>query len=494
MTGETDRWLLAYPGPLGFEVSSKTESVRLTDHQGAVLRAEGAGAARELIDAVDRAGRRLWAAHAALQQGEHGQFLAQLGTPRVHCATTVSRALGNPGVAERLAPGRDTAAAMLSYQQSPIARRQLALQVEQEDNLWRAVSRRGYRLDLARLASERQTRERELDQICRQLSLDMRANQQVHAAWLAAHGIRVTRTDEPGWTHPSKCDTSQMAASFQEGWELYTRGHSVLKRTRILNGVSKLRDHGGRVHPIIETNSAVTGRMSIRSPGLQGWPAELRGILLAEPGTTVIAFDHSSAEMKVLARLIDQPSFTRKVTETDIYTSLAERLGATRKQAKVVLIAYTYGRSQTALAELVGVEQARAYHDAISSLVPEVVCWVNEQTRRARQREPLQTLFGRPLPPLTGQSRQTRFSKASNLLVQGSARDAFGVGIRRTAESLGVDALWIPMHDELFVLAPTQKAAAVAQALSAAMTVDLGEGVSLTGEAKILGDRWGKSD
>jgi hypothetical protein len=485
-------WLSAHPGPLAIELSSSTRSIRLTDQAGAVLSVVGLEDSRTLIAALEAAGRIPWAPFAARQQLDHLAFLAALSWPRIRCATTVDRAIEPAREKPPLAGGTLTAATIARHADAPETVRRIAAGIEAEDRIWRTAAARGYRLDMRLLPVERQTRHRELDAVTRDLKLDIRQGDRVKAEWLTARGIGFTRTEDSGWTQPSVCDVSRMQAEFADEWKAYERAHSTLKRVRILDGVQRSHTAEGRLHPLIQVNSATTGRMSVSRPGIQGWPAELRQILRTEPGTDCIAFDHSSAEMRVLARLMGDASFTRKIVGSDIYQQIADLTGTTRGDEKWRLIAYTYGQRLGGLAKRVGAEQARATHEAIEQVVPEIPAWCAEQTERAARGERLVTLFGRPLPALDGCDYDHRPEKAANLIVQGSARDAFGLGVRRAAAALGEEAIWIPLHDELFVLAPHNSHNPTIAALSEAMTVDLGDGVSMTGEARVLGNRWGK--
>ena len=217
---------------------------------------------------------------------------------------------------------------------------------------------------------------------------------------------------------------------------------------------------------------------------------ELRGIVLSEHGHDILEVDHSSAEILVLARLIGSPAFSRRVLSGDPYQQLADATGLARNVVKPRLLAFVFDESLRGSAKSVGTEAAALIHEAIRQLFPEIVAWRAEQTERARRGERLTTLWGRPLPVLDGLSYETRPGLAANAQVQGSARDAFGHAVR-AADSAGL-TLFFPLHDALYVLAPHGTAAESSRLLVEAMTVDLGEGIVLSGKAKNHGGRWGK--
>lgn len=482
-------FLAANSGPLAVEFSSRSKSVRLTSTSGAVLAASGSEAIRDLLALASA--RKLWAQDAATQEREHFKFLQELGNPRIHCALTVDRALAPARDKPTPPSGQALAQLVASFAgASPVAKRH-ALDAEYEDYLWRAVARRGYLLHRQDLAIERRTRHHELADFAREYGVDIRRSDELKSEWLAARGVKFTRTEDYGWSRPSSCDISAMPEQHTEAWEAYSKAHLTLKRVQILDGLARRQHTDGRVRPLIRTNQAVSGRMAVRDPGMQSIPTELRHVFVVEPGFDLIGFDHSNAELRVLARLMGDAAFTKRVLHGDPYAEIAEVTGRTRNEEKWRLLAFSYGQQEDSLAEIVGVEQAHATHEAIKSLFPEIPQWCREQTARARRGETLTTLSGRPLPKLTGRPRE-RFFKAANLLVQGSARDAFGLGVRRAAERLGESNLWFPLHDELFVLSPKGHNDETAAALDEAMTIDLGEGVVLTGTPKVYRGRWGK--
>ncbi|MHC5796155.1 DNA polymerase [Lacisediminihabitans sp. FW035] len=485
-----DEWLAANPGPLAIELSSATKSVRLTSAAGGVLTVAGVDAAKALFAKAAVTDRKLWASDAAMQEKIHREFFAALGCPRIWCARTVDRALAPQKDKSELLSGRALAALMLAHNAAPRIERQHAHWIEDEDRMWRAVARRGYLIDEQLMRIERQARHRELADFTRNFGIDIRRADATKEAWLTSIGVKFERGDDYGYTWPSACDTTDMPPEHTETWAAYKATHSTLKRVQLLDGVSKKVEDDGRVRPIIKTNSAASGRMAVASPGMQGHPAELRGVFLAEPGHDIIAFDHSNAELRVLARLIGDPAFTKRVMDGDPYSELAEFTGRSRSDEKWRLIAWAYGLGITTLTKTVGEEQAANTFRGCRELFPEIEAWSREQTTRAVRGERLTTLTGRPLPSLG--EKASRPGLATNLLTQGSARDAWGAGVRRAAALLGESALYFPLHDELFVLSPRGKAEETSEVLRQAMTVDLGDGVVLTGTAKVHRGRWGK--
>ena len=486
----TEEWLTANLGPLAVELSSATESVRLTSATGGVLTITGVEGARVLFALADTTGRKLWASDAAMQEKQHRKFFAELGCPRIWCARTVDRVLAPEKEKPELPSGQPLAELIRAYNAAPRVERQHAFWIEDEDRIWRAVARRGYLIDEQLLTIERQVRHRELADLTRNYGVDVRRADATKEAWLISLGVKFTRTDKYGYTWPDQCDVTDMPAEHAEIWASYKSAHKTLKRVQILDGVFRKIEDDGRVRPLIKTNSAASGRMAVEKPGMQGHPAELRGVFLAEPGNDIISFDHSNAELRVLARLIGDHGFTERVMKGDPYSELAAFTGRERNEEKWRLIAWAYGLGITTLTKAVGEEQATNTFRGCRALFPEIEAWGKEQTARAIRGERLTTLTGRPLPSLG--EKASRPGLATNLLTQGSARDAWGIGVRRAAVLLSESAMYHPLHDELFCLSPRGKAEETSELLRQAMTVDLGEGVVLTGTAKVHRGRWGK--
>ena len=481
-------WLAANSGPLAVRFSTGRDAVRLYSAAGPVFTAAGVAEGLAMFAALGDRG--VYSEDAAQMDSDHRTFLQALGNPKIYNGRVLDQALAPLKDKDAPAPGRALASLMQAHSAAPAAVKRISREVEREDQLWRDVACRGYLIDRFALQEQRQLRHRELDLVKRELGVDVRVSDSKKSEFLDRIGVGYTRTGSYGWALPGECDISNMPESSAEPWVRYTKAHSTLKRVQILDGLTKKVTPVGRVHPVWRTNFAATGRMSGRAPGLMSVMKELRFLFLAEPGCDVVSVDHSNQEGRVLARLIGSEAFTRSVLDGDPYADLAAFTGQERKDAKVRFISFLYGQKEATLARTAGAEQAAATHSGMRQLFPDVVAFCAEQTERSRRGERLTTLWGRPLPVLDGLTYETRHAIATNLQVQSSARDAYGAAVRAAVESMGVESLYIPLHDELFILAPRGRTDEYSVRLLAAMTVDLGGGVALTGKAKISFGRW----
>lgn len=401
----------------------------------------------------------------------------------VRCATTLTHALVPSGQPLPAQTGVQIAAGIAAFTEFPNSEKVAASAVVAEETLWRPQSRRGFLVDETLLIARLHAAKRAQAAGIARWGADLTEHGMPTLEWLAARGVHgsiVMRGTYPTVTLPriSPEDAHPDVAAYRE---LRTVGNQL----RELGIWRKHLKTGSRIYPRFEMNSTSSGRMKVVGPSMHNVSPTNRDLFLAEPGHALVGIDHAGAESKVLAAFVGDPDFTRAVTNGDVYAELAAAVGIPRRTAKVAWLAYAYGQSQQGLAKDVGADIAAAIHQAIPELWPAVPAWMQRVAGEARAGRPLFTLTGRRL------TQPDAAYKASNRLIQGSARDLFGLGVRRTAEALGSDALWLPIHDELLVLAPRGQQHEVAALLLEAMTVTVpGTGVQLTGVVEHFGGRW----
>jgi DNA polymerase-1 len=117
-----------------------------------------------------------------------------------------------------------------------------------------------------------------------------------------------------------------------------------------------------RVHGYVNTNGAVTGRMTHSKPNLAQVPAsyspygkECRQCWIARPGYKLVGFDASGLELRMLAHYMDDKEYTNAVVTGDIHTTnqhLAEL--ESRDQAKTFIYALLYGAGDAKLGTVAG--------------------------------------------------------------------------------------------------------------------------------------------
>jgi len=118
----------------------------------------------------------------------------------------------------------------------------------------------------------------------------------------------------------------------------------------------------GRVHGRVTTNGAITGRMTHQSPNMAQVPAsyseygeECRSCWVVPEGKTLVGFDASGLELRMLAHYMDDEEFTNVLLTDDIHTRNQVAAGLeTRPQAKTFIYAFLYGAGDAKIGSIVG--------------------------------------------------------------------------------------------------------------------------------------------
>ena len=374
--------------------------------------------------------------------------------------------------------------------------RHLALLETRIEDLWRWPAAHGYRLDTEMLQSEMSKLEAARATSLQRWGVDLTTASNATREWVRSRGILIV--DGGGKeTLSHKCyDKAYIPPEAAEDWESFRRIREVSQTANKLNELARLVDDDNRIYPSIHGIGAHTGRMSIGKPALQNLPAPLRGLLMADESYVLVGCDLDRVEPRVIAALSDDVALTEAVQQ-DVYTELAvgvwgeEARGddSRRKIAKTAFLAMAYGQGVTSLSRNLGITVTEA-NEVLSGLrdaYPTMTRWMNGVKKAARDGLPLQTAYGRPLPPTPDKPY-----RAVNWVIQGTAADLFKRITVKVAETLGRDALWLPVHDELIVQAKAGEEQAALEALRDAMTTEI-NGVPITGTPVVIGTSWGKA-
>jgi len=153
------------------------------------------------------------------------------------------------------------------------------------------------------------------------------------------------------------------------------------------------------VHGYVNTNGAVTGRMTHSKPNLAQVPAsyspygkECRQCWIARDGYKLVGFDASGLELRMLAHYMDDKEYTNEVVGGDIHTANQQLAGLeSRDQAKTFIYALLYGAGDAKLGTVAqgGASAGRvlrerfmsnlpAYADLKGRVTQEAACgWIN---------------------------------------------------------------------------------------------------------------------
>ena len=117
-----------------------------------------------------------------------------------------------------------------------------------------------------------------------------------------------------------------------------------------------------RVHGYVNTNGAVTGRMTHSKPNLAQVPSssslygpECRACWIVDSGYKLVGIDASGLELRMLAHYMNDADYTNTILTGDIHT--ANQLAAgldTRNQAKTFIYAYLYGAGDEKIGSIAG--------------------------------------------------------------------------------------------------------------------------------------------
>lgn len=283
-----------------------------------------------------------------------------------------------------------------------------------------------------------------------------------------------------------------------------------------LNHVMSASAHDGFVHPLINTNRGVTGRMSIVRPAMQTFSKtdkRLRGCFLALDGHVFVSADYDSQEIRIAAAYSGDRLLNRIVAEgLNQHVLTAQSIFAERfkgksespneyKAAKILDFAQQYGAGPLKIGDQLGLPRGpwnseRGRFDANPEALDMWKSWrkayrgLVQWTDRMSHLSTVVNPWGRriPNPPYK------RYANG-NYMIQSSGRDVLSDAMLALDERGYANWLWLPLHDELILQVPEDQAELTCRALEECMYAEferLGGGVvPLTATAEIVGKRWG---
>ncbi|GAB2579917.1 bifunctional 3'-5' exonuclease/DNA polymerase [Microlunatus antarcticus] len=253
----------------------------------------------------------------------------------------------------------------------------------------------------------------------------------------------------------------------------------------------------GRFRPGYVPSGVVTGRWAARGGGALQLPKQVRGAVVADPGSVLVVADAAQLEPRVLAAMSRDEAMAAASRRGDLYQALVDDgVADTRAHAKVAMLGALYGATSGESGRLMPRLQ-RSY--------PAATAYVERAARAGEAGEVVTTWLGRSSPPPTEAWREAqrwsalpeagpderreartrardwgRFTR--NFVVQGTAAEwalCWLADLRRQLAALGghdgADGaagrrarLVYFLHDEVIVEAPVELADAVADAVRSA--------------------------
>ena len=309
---------------------------------------------------------------------------------------------------------------------------------------------------------------------------------------LESRGVRIKERTPSG---RRKVDKVLLAGLVEQGDEF---AESVLLakkarkwRTAWVDGFLQRVDKDDRCHAAINPLRARTARMSITGIPAQTLPAGdwmIRRCFLADPGHVIASVDYQTQELRVLAAISGDRKMQQAFrTDADLHQITADASGVDRKVGKMVNFAYVYGSGPRNIAQQAGVEvdTARRVITGFEQSYPKVKELSKELQKQARDTGYVITPFGRRLPV-----DPDRAYSALNYMVQSSSRDITAGGLLRLHKAGFTPYLRLPIHDEVLVSLPADKARWGASRIGELMSTTF-KGVHIGTDPEVGGRSWG---
>ena len=270
---------------------------------------------------------------------------------------------------------------------------------------------------------------------------------------------------------------------------------------------------GGVLHPSIKTMQAITGRMSITSPGLQTLPSNsniVRNAVLPRNNTEVlISSDLDQVEFRIHSHLSQDSNLIQTFREADAtggdpFTEIGKQVyddpnfvkaDPRRKLIKSTIYGRLFGSGVRKMAETAGVsfEIMQAVNKSLDDTYPGIRTYQKELEKEIEDRAKISGEYyvttkvtGRRIPV-----DKDKIYAGVNYTIQSSAAEVFKTNLTKIdAAGLG-EYLVVPVHDEAVLSIPEDIAAEAAVTIKECMTTTEGWSIPLTGDVSKPMRRWG---
>ena len=237
----------------------------------------------------------------------------------------------------------------------------------------------------------------------------------------------------------------------------FSRFFLLQKRiAQIKSWIEACDDKDGRVHGRVMTLKTITGRMSHHSPNMAQIPAvrspygkECRDCWTVDNPYThsIVGTDASGLELRCLAHLMNDTTFTDILLTGDIHTHNMQMAGLTnRDQAKTFIYAFMYGAGASKIGQIVGAgaKEGQQLINKFLSSMP-ALKRVRDAVTKAASKGTIKGIDGRRLHIRSPHS-------ALNTLIQGAGAVVCKVwlcNMNKRINRTGIDAkLVASIHDE----------------------------------------------
>ena len=253
----------------------------------------------------------------------------------------------------------------------------------------------------------------------------------------------------------------------------------------------KTRDSEDRCHTFINPMQARTSRMSITGIPAQTLPASdstVRNCFIAEPGCVIGSIDYKTQELRVLAaRSGDERMIEAFKHDLDLHQITADAAGVSRKVGKMTNFLKVFGGGAEKLSEQADIDRglAKSVLDTFSNTYPGVEKFSKQLAANARRDGYIITASGRRLPV-----DSARCYSALNYDVQSTARDVTCRALVRLHRAGFTPYIRLPIHDEVVVSLPAERAEWGAQEIGRIMQEQMGP-VLISTDPEVGKRSWG---
>lgn len=368
-----------------------------------------------------------------------------------------------------------------------------------------SITMRGHRVDrdwTENLLSDIETEYLDAEHKFREITDDVNPRSPKAKDWLVEHGMRYVvktpkgapKTDKDNLPILVQGNTGVVQEALQQLLDM-SKDKNILTNLRIIEKKSR-RD--GFIHPRINTLQAHTARMSIVDPAMQTFKKDdkrLRGCFIAREGHTFVGADYDSQEIRIgaalsrdeaLLKIVREGLSQHVLTAENLFDDFIDKIQSPRQyhKAKTLDFGQQYGLGPAKLQIQLGLD---TYEEALEMWLSwrDTYAGLVGWSQRESEKPFIVNPFGRVIP-----RDPFRPYANSNYQIQSSGRDVLGAAMVELAEEGWGPHFWLPMHDELIMEVPVDRAEEAASALTKHMTFQFGD-IPLPAEGEIIGPRWG---
>ncbi len=288
-----------------------------------------------------------------------------------------------------------------------------------------------------------------------------------------------------------------------------------------IDNIPQMVKDDGRLRTTFVQTGTTTGRMSSKDPNIQNIPAhsgygdEIRKAFLADAGYSLVAFDYSQIELRVLAILSHEQKLISLFKDgADIHAAVASQMFKVpfdrvtkdmRRKAKTINFGIIYGMGVTSLQRGLKStrEEAQKFYDDYFKTFPGVAGYIAHIKKEAAEKGYTETLFGRRryiegihsnIPYI----RSAAERMAVNAPIQGTATgDIIKLAVIRVSELLKAERyendafLLLQVHDELVYEIKKEKVAETVPRIKQAMEHVIKAEIPFIVDVSV-GDNWGE--